>query len=281
MGSVPSIKAREILETYQLILLDAYGVLVTSGGALTGAREFIAELNRRGLPYFVLTNDASRLPETAAAFYQRLGLDIAVERIISAGMIIGDALADTRSRCFVFGGRDTKLMVEHAGHEVVEISARAEVDAVIFGDDSGYDVFAALGDALSAIHRQLRTGQPAPRLLAVNTDLLYPRGEDAFGFTSGAIALLLKAALEQMHGELSWNFEILGKPGRAMFERALNSAPGARAVMLGDQLHTDIKGAREAGIASVLVGSGMTRLPLSLDLDPDQRPDFTLSSLVF
>jgi ribonucleotide monophosphatase NagD (HAD superfamily) len=52
-----------LLERYELILLDAYGVLLDKRGALPGARELISRLNSEQRPYYLLTNSASRLPE--------------------------------------------------------------------------------------------------------------------------------------------------------------------------------------------------------------------------
>ena len=70
MNDLPEIAVPELLERYPCILLDAYGVLITHDHPLPGADAFIAHLNAAGKPYFVLTNDASRLPGTAARRYR-------------------------------------------------------------------------------------------------------------------------------------------------------------------------------------------------------------------
>ena len=57
----------ELVERYSVLLFDAFGVLSHSVGALPGAVELIDRLNRVGKPYYVLTNDASALPERRAA----------------------------------------------------------------------------------------------------------------------------------------------------------------------------------------------------------------------
>ena len=43
------------------LLLDVYGVLMDARGPLPGAAELLAELERRGTPYAIVTNDASRI----------------------------------------------------------------------------------------------------------------------------------------------------------------------------------------------------------------------------
>ena len=82
--AIPEITVEELMDRYAVLLLDAYGVLMHSSGALPGAVELIAELERRGKPFYVLTNDAydyitetpefkacavriDRLPESASA----------------------------------------------------------------------------------------------------------------------------------------------------------------------------------------------------------------------
>lgn len=51
--------------------------------------------------------------------------------------------------------------------------------------------------------------------------------------------------------------------------------------MIGDQIETDILGAKAAGIASVLVGTGVSGITHNFEALPETlRPDFVLSSLI-
>ena len=86
--SVPRINVSELGERYDAILFDAYGVLVHSAGAMPGARDTIATFNRTGMPYAIITNDASKQPEAAAKRYRGFGLDISPERILSSGLLL-------------------------------------------------------------------------------------------------------------------------------------------------------------------------------------------------
>ena len=70
MAKLPEITIETLIDRYEVLLLDAYGVLVHSSGTLTRAAELITKLNRAAKPYYILTNDASRLPATAAARFQ-------------------------------------------------------------------------------------------------------------------------------------------------------------------------------------------------------------------
>ena len=53
-----------LVETYDGFLIDAYGVLVDKNSAMPGARDLLARLDAAGRPWLVVTNSASRLPET-------------------------------------------------------------------------------------------------------------------------------------------------------------------------------------------------------------------------
>ncbi len=82
------ITIEEIIDRYAVLLLDAFGVLVHASGALAGAAQLMDKLNRSGKPYYILTNDAAKLPATAADRYGRYGLEIDPKRIISSGSLL-------------------------------------------------------------------------------------------------------------------------------------------------------------------------------------------------
>src|SRR2546426_12005935 len=83
----------ELLDRYDGILLDVYGVLLDASGALPGTRELIGELARRATPYAIVTNDASRLPETYARRFAGLGLAIAPEHVVTSGSLLPARIA--------------------------------------------------------------------------------------------------------------------------------------------------------------------------------------------
>lgn len=58
---------------YDGFLLDAYGVLLDGERALPGAAALPADLERDGCPWLVVTNAASRLPETLNRGFAAVG----------------------------------------------------------------------------------------------------------------------------------------------------------------------------------------------------------------
>ena len=88
MHEIPEVPIDRLIERYDALLFDAYGVLVSVAGAMPGAPELIEMLNAIAKPYCVVTNDASKLPETAAARYGRFGVAVQPARIVTSGGLI-------------------------------------------------------------------------------------------------------------------------------------------------------------------------------------------------
>ena len=65
------------------------GCLVNNTGAYPGAGEFIDYLNISKKEFYVLTNDAAKLPQRSLAeFCRAAGISIAPERFINSGMLL-------------------------------------------------------------------------------------------------------------------------------------------------------------------------------------------------
>lgn len=253
----------ELLERYEAILLDSYGVLLHQGGPLPGALALIGTMNAVDKPYFILTNDASRSPENASRRYHSLGLAIPPGRIITAGSLIAPYFATNAlkgTRCVVLGPEDSLAYVRDAGGEIIPAEENADPDVVAVCDEVGFPFLETVNAVLTAIIRRLDANRPL-HLLVANPDVIFPRGESAYGLTAGAIAMVLEAALDLRYpagGHPS--FVPLGKPHRHIFEEAARRSGTRSMVMIGDQLSVDIKGARDFGVDSALVPTGLTHV---------------------
>lgn len=273
----------KLLASFDLFLLDAYGVLMTSSGPLPGAREFLQLIQEMNKEFFIITNDASRTPESCAAVYLERGFRVPIDRILSAGVAIAECFREKNlsgSRAVVLGTSDTNACVARAGGVVVEISDNVDFDVLVIGDDSGFDFLPTMNALLTATH-QLILKNRLPVFLLANPDLLYPRATGSFGFTSGSVAKFLEVGLCDLHPKINFKFEVLGKPSPLLFELAMKHSQVSRkkTVMLGDQLHTDIVGANRAGFSSCLLATGITQLPLPKGLVAEQTPTFVLHAL--
>jgi len=275
----PCATVDELCDRYDAFLLDAYGVLVDGSNSLPGAARFLHRLIDAHRPFIVLSNDASRLPATAATRYRGFGLPVTPDHILTSGSLISAYLQreglDGRP-CIVLGPPETRTFVTDVGGTVVEADDPA-AEVLIVCDDGGYPFLHTIEDALStAIHR-LDRGQSIALLLP-NPDRVYPKSPGKIGLAAGSVALVIESALRQRFGDYAPSFVRLGKPHAPIFEAALHrfgdTIERTSVVMFGDQLQTDVAGANAAGIDSVLVGTGVTALDRDFSSGP--RPSWLL-----
>ena len=261
MGVTPSSTTiAALLDRYDGLLIDAYGVLVDARGLLPGAGKLLAELARRGTPFAIVTNDASRSPETYVERFARLGVAVAPERVVTSGSLLPGYFRDrglAGARTCVLGTADSIAYVRQGGGVPIALAPGMELDALAVCDDSGTPFVEGVGLAFSAVVRAVHAGR-SPALVLPNPDLIYPRGGGEYGFTAGAMALLIEAALARRFPRGDLRFDHLGKPAPHLFVEAQRRLGTTRVVMIGDQLETDIAGARAAGIDAALV-AGVSR----------------------
>jgi len=279
MKKIPEITIEALVDRYDVLLFDAYGVLVHTSGALPGAADLIHHLNRTGKPYNIITNDASKLPETAGRIYQGYGLEIAPEDMITSGSLLVRYFEKNRLkgvRCVVLGPEDSVRYVEQAGGKVV--APDLDFDVLVIADEAGFPFLKTVDAALTSLCRAVDRGQDV-HLILPNPDLIYPKADRGIGFTAGSIAGMFEAALKRRYphrGDLT--FVRLGKPETGLFKAAAVRSGTRNMVMIGDQLETDIRGARASGIDAAWVETGVTAktsgvIPVHL------RPTYRLCSL--
>ncbi len=279
MKKIPETTIEKLIETYAVLLLDAYGVLLDMSGALPGAIELITALSRTKKPYFILTNDASRLVETSARHYRDFGLRISPDRIITSGILLKTYFEQNQlagARCVVLGPEDSVRYVEMSGGTVV--SPGEEFEILVIGDEAGYPFLETVDTVLTTLFQKLDR-QETVHLVLPNPDMIYPKSDKDFGIASGSVAIMLETALESRYKHHRYPcFERLGKPHRAIFQEALRRSGTMNMAIIGDQLETDIRGAIDFGIDSVLVTTGVAQADIE-NIPENCRPTYYMQSL--
>lgn len=213
---------------------------VWSGSTLNpGARETLDRLVRAGRGVAFLTNNSRA---TAADVLQRLhALGVAGARHALTPLdIIGAVITERfgRSRVLVIGAPEMTGVIAGAGHAVVDVKDYRNADVVAVGND-----FDLTYERLTAACRvAARTGA----LITPNVDPRLPieGGE----FLPGCGALVASVAAASGVTPI-----VVGKPEPPLFRIALERlrlAPG-EAAMVGDSLHSDIRGGRAVGMRTV------------------------------
>jgi len=251
-----------LLDHYDGVLLDAFGVLIDGSGALPGAVALIAELELSATPYAIVSNDASRSRATFARKFAAWGLPVPADRFVTSGTLLPGYFRDrglAGARTCVLGTEDSCAFVREGGGVPIALAEGMELDAVAVCDDGGTPFLEGIEIALSAIVRAVLAGR-RPALVVPNPDLVYPKGDGELGFTAGAMAGLIEVALARRLPSSLLVFDRLGKPAPDLFvaaARQLGVAVG-RLAMIGDQLETDVAGAHAAGMDSALL-AGISR----------------------
>jgi len=251
---------KSVIDQYNIIFFDAFGVVKTYQGLVPGIEKTFAYLQQQKKDYYIVTNDASRSPAQLAETYHKLGLPaITADHIISSGMLTKEYLTLKVQGGFVayLGTDESGHYIEGAGLQALPVSQIDDsnidkVNALIFLDDEGFDWFNDLNKAVNLLRKRT-----IPVIIA-NTDHAYPTTVKDVSIAVGGLAMMI----EKIVGK---EFIRFGKPDSQMFmfayDRIREHRPVSKKeiVMVGDTLHTDILGGNKFGLDTVLVLSGNTQ----------------------
>jgi phospholysine phosphohistidine inorganic pyrophosphate phosphatase len=225
----------------EAVLLDLDGVLYVEEEALPGAQDAVARLRAAGLALRYVTNTTARSRSETLEKLRRLGFEVADGELLTPAAL---AVEHCRAR----GLERVSLLV---GDELVDDFPGLERDergpqAVIVGD---------LGESFdyAVLNRAFRHSLAGAELVALQKNRFWRRA-DGLSLDVGPFV----AALEYATGQTA---HVVGKPASGFFHGVLDGvgcAPDA-AVMVGDDVETDVGGALSAGLRAVLVRTGKFR----------------------
>lgn len=230
------------LRRYRGFILDIDGVLVRGQTLLPGACQALEELRAVG-PVVLLTNNSTRSRRALAERLAEQGLPVRAEHVVPSSFVAAQHLRGEHGpvRFWYLGEEGIAAEMAEAGHTLV---APHQAQWVVVGMDRGL-TYAKLTQALQAL-------LAGARFLATNRDGTYPT---EIGLVPGGGAVV--GALEGMGfpPEL-----VVGKPSPIAYRVALDAlgAEPARALMIGDRLETDIEGARDVGMDTAFLLSGIS-----------------------
>lgn len=250
---------KSIIDKYEVIFFDAFGVLKNYKGLLPGIESTFAYIESQKKEYYIVTNDASRSPAQLADSYHRMGLAAAsADRIISSGMLAKEYLDLKVHEGIVayLGTENSAHYLDSSGLHTLPISEIdstniERVTALVFLDDEGFDWARDLNIVVNLLRKR-----PIPVIVA-NTDYAYPVNKNDVAIAVGGVARMIETIVER-------DFIRFGKPDSQMFMFAYDLIREYRTiakkdiVMVGDTLYTDILGGNKFGLDTVLVFSGNT-----------------------
>jgi HAD superfamily hydrolase (TIGR01459 family) len=245
---------REIVDQFDLFLVDQYGVLHDGVAPYPGSIDGLAEIAARGRKIVLLTNSG----KGAAANLARLGaLGFAGSRldaVVSSGEVALQCVKNgTLGPPFAVGA--TACVIGRPGDHYA--FSRDDFKLVARPQDAAFLVFAgsdAPRTSLEAYYRNLTSAAKARvPAICVNPDITMIR-DGRLVPAPGAIA--------RVYEDLGGAVEYVGKPHLPIFAHAVTVAalgPGARVVMIGDSPEHDVAGGRAMGLSTILVRTGIHR----------------------
>jgi HAD superfamily hydrolase (TIGR01458 family) len=222
-------------------LFDLDGTVYQEGRALPGAAGALEALRRAGVPFRFTTNTTRRPRAALSERLRGMGIEACPGEILSAPAAAADWL---RAR----GTRRAQLLIapetweDLAGFEIMD----RDPEIVVVGDLGEDWTFPLLDQAF----RNLMDGA---ELLALQRNR-YWRTDKGLSLDGGPFV----AALEHASGKTA---TLVGKPSPAFFAAAARELglPHDRIAVVGDDLESDVAGARAAGMIGIAVRTGKYR----------------------
>lgn len=224
-------------------LIDLDGVLYVDKNPIFGAKETLARLEEMGYRYRFISNTTSKSRRTLATFLAGLGFEIPEEKILTPAVVAAERLrSEMGRRCFFITRRDVLDDFEDAGVVVSD----EKVDYVVVGD-------AEADFTYERLNRAFRLVMDGSKMIALEKDRHW-MGAEGLKLAAGPFV----SALEYASGVEA---EVVGKPSPQFFEVALRDlgASAEEAAMIGDDVTSDVGGAKAAGMMGILVRTGKYR----------------------
>lgn len=249
-----------MVKKYKAVFFDAFGVLKNHKGLIPEIENTFKYLDKKGIFYYILTNDSSRSPQELANWYQERGItQVTTDKILSSGMLAMEFFKTkfTNGNVVAYlGTPNSAHYIESVGLETIpvkdiDLNDLDKIQSFVFLDDEGFDWKYDINKTINLLRHKNMT------VVVANTDINYPVSKNEISVAIGGLADMV----EQIIGK---SFIRFGKPDAQMFllayERALQDIAVKREeiLMVGDTLYTDIIGGNKFGLDTALVLSGNT-----------------------
>jgi HAD superfamily hydrolase (TIGR01450 family) len=260
-GSEPKLS-----RAYDTALLDLDGVVYAGGHAIAHAVPSLGAARADGMRLAYVTNNALRPPDAVAEHLTELGIPAEASDVITSAQAVARLISDQipqRSRVLVIGGEGLRVALRERG--LVPVDSADEDPAAVVQGYGGPDLaWGRFAEACYAIGR----GVP---WFASNTDLTIPSGR---GIVPGN-----GAAVEVVRIATGAAPQVAGKPLPPMHRETILRTGAERPLVIGDRLDTDIEGAFQGGVDSLLVLTGVTDAVQLLAAPPQHRPTYVDADL--
>lgn len=252
---------RPLAEEFDLAILDLDGVVYIGPDAVPGAADGIAAATRAGMRCCYVTNNASRPPVSVSDHLVRLGVPATVDDIVTSAQVAAALLARRLapgSAVLVVGGEGLRVSLAAVGLVPVR-SLEENPLAVVQGFSPDLD-WRLLAEGTHAVRSGLYW-------VASNLDLTFPTPRGPAPGAGSFVRLLAGVVGREPDA-------VAGKPQPEPFLEAARTYGSARPLVVGDRLDTDLEGACAAGMAGLVVLTGLSGVTDLVTARRGLRPTF-------
>lgn len=224
------------------LLIDLDGTLYHGGRMIPDADRLIAALRRAAVPFLFVTNNSSRTAASVAAHLRGMGIDANPEEVCTSSLAAARYIAEESPEATVAILGEEGLVQACAGAGLTLVTENPQY--VVQGIDRSFTY-----ESLARASRWIREGA---KFVLTNPDLMLPSDD---GVVPGAGTL--GAAIEAASGVSP---VVIGKPESHLITYAttLLGITPEEAVVVGDNMRTDISAGVNAGCRTILVLTGLT-----------------------
>lgn len=250
---VKKIIPQDLFNQYDAFLFDLWGVVHDGFEAYPGAVECINKLINLKKEIIFISN-APRPNTVSIQKLLELGIKVDLDMILTSGDVVRDRLKNQSDLFF----KNVKMSCYHLGAERnQDLLKDIPIEVTDTLEEAGFLLISAFLEEEESLtqHDALLKKAVALNIPAVCAN---PDKVVVHGHKKRLCAGVISERLEFFGGKLHY----YGKPHSAIFEDALiklnkkGITNKKKIIMIGDTLETDIKGAYEMGIDSVLVPTG-------------------------
>jgi 4-nitrophenyl phosphatase len=258
------------------LIIDMDGVLWLGDNPIAGLTTFFSTLREIAIPFVLATNNASLTQKQYINKLATMGVTVTADEILTSSMATAIYLAqhqpENKRRVFVIGEDGLREPLIEQGFTLTELyqvnqndggTVQQGADIVVVGLDRQLS-----WDKLATATLNINAGA---RFFATNADVTLPTELGDVMGNGGVIA-----ALEAATGVKATS---IGKPEPILYQQALATLGTGldETIAIGDRLNTDILGAVNTGISSILVLTGIsTRQELA---EVDYQPTWVMADI--
>ncbi|MFH1515574.1 MAG: HAD-IIA family hydrolase [bacterium] len=254
----------------KLAIFDIDGVLIRGKSAISHAADTIKMLKDKGILVQYLTNNSTQVREVFASRLRAIGIEASPEDVMTSSIASASYLKDISpegGRILVVGEEGIVLALRDAGFDVVDYKDSQPVNFVVVGMDRQFTY-----DKLARAQHEIYSNKAG--FIATNYDPVFPVENGGIKPGGGIMVRALEACTFQ-------DAKVIGKPETTSIEIILKNhgIESTDAMIIGDNLETDILAGKRASLRTVFVLTGIHTNEDLVKVDKNGVPDYVIKDL--